>query len=178
MGTLKYMNLLLHIDIHLQSVKYIINEQSMNINVFLPFFSFVFLQIERERVYKIGYKEKWSQSLLIFFLWWSSCGESFFFYGLVDLMLFLTLAWRKMASSCFEIFFVFFYPEYLALVLSPTNPAQQLTFFFSISADGRESPLPFWGPSQSFGFYLPVSGDPSEVTKYKHLVSPVTHILS
>ena len=29
--------------------KYIINEQSMNINVFLPFFSFVFLQIERER---------------------------------------------------------------------------------------------------------------------------------
>ena len=61
------------------------------------------------------------------------------------------------------------------MVLSPTNPAQQLTFFFSISADGRESPLPFWGPSQSFGFsLLLVSGDPSEVTKYKHLVSPVT----
>ena len=73
-GTLKYMNLLLHIDIHLQSVKYIINEQSMNINIFLLFFSFVFLQVERERerererVYKIGYKEKWSQSLLIIFL--------------------------------------------------------------------------------------------------------------
>ena len=48
-GTLKYINLLLHIDIHLQRVKYIINEQSMNINVFLLFFSFVFLQIERER---------------------------------------------------------------------------------------------------------------------------------
>ena len=48
-GTLKYINLLLHIDIHLQRVKYIINEQSMNINVFFLFFSFVFLQILRER---------------------------------------------------------------------------------------------------------------------------------
>ena len=71
-GTLKYVNLLVHIDIHLHRVKYIINEQSMNINVYLLFLSFVFLQIERERererVYKIGYKEKWSQSLLIFFL--------------------------------------------------------------------------------------------------------------
>ena len=44
-GTLKYINLLLHMDIHLQRVKYIINEQSMNINVFLLFCSFVFLQI-------------------------------------------------------------------------------------------------------------------------------------
>ena len=49
MVTLKYMNLLLHIDIHRQSVKYIINEQSMNIDVFLLFFSLFFLQIERER---------------------------------------------------------------------------------------------------------------------------------
>ena len=43
------MNLLLDIDIHRQSVKYIINEQSMNINVFLLFLSFVFLQVKRER---------------------------------------------------------------------------------------------------------------------------------
>ena len=35
-----------------------------------------------------------------------------------------------------------------------TNPVQQLTFLLSISADGKECPLPFWGPSQSFGFYL------------------------
>ena len=46
----------------------------MNINVFLLFFSFFFLQIERERerVYKIGYKEKQSQSYLSYldgFLW-------------------------------------------------------------------------------------------------------------
>ena len=49
------MNLLLHIDIHCQSVKYIINEQSMNINVFLLIFSFVFIQIERERERERGY---------------------------------------------------------------------------------------------------------------------------
>ena len=101
MGKLKYMNLLLHMDIHLQSVKYIINEQSMNINVFLLFFSFVFLQIEKERegVYKIWYKEKQSQGYL-----------SYFFDG-VPWRVFLLLranrlyaifntGLKKMASSC------------------------------------------------------------------------------
>ena len=70
----------------------------MNINVFLLFFlSFFFKLRERERVYKIGYKEKRSQSLLtfFFFFWWSSCGEYFLFYGLIDFMLFLILAWRN-----------------------------------------------------------------------------------
>ncbi len=47
-GTLKYINLLLHIDIHLQRVKYIINEQSMNINVF-SFSSNFERERERER---------------------------------------------------------------------------------------------------------------------------------
>ena len=59
-----------------------------------------------------------------------SYGESFFFYRL------------------------FFYPGFLALVLSATNPVQQLIFLLYISPDGKESPLPFWGPSQSFGFSL------------------------
>ena len=48
-----------------------------------------------------------------------SCGESFFFYGL------------------------FVYPEFLALVPSATSPVQQLIFLLSISADGKDSPLPF-----------------------------------
>ena len=48
-----------------------------------------------------------------------SCGEAFFFYEL------------------------FFYPEFLALVPSATNPVQQLTFLFPTSADGKESPFPF-----------------------------------
>ena len=153
-GTLKYINFLLHIDIHLQRVKYIINEQSMNINAFLLFFSFVFLQIERERerVYKIGYKEKQSQGNLSYldgFLW-----RIFPLLRANRLYLIFNTGLKKMAPSCPRYFFVFFYPEYLALVLSPTNPVQRLTFLFSISADGKESPLPFWGPSQSFGFSL------------------------
>ena len=48
-----------------------------------------------------------------------------------------------------DILFVFFYPEYLALVPSATNPVQQLIFLLSISADGKESPLPFQGPRRS-----------------------------
>ena len=139
--TLKYMNLLLYIDIHLQSVKYIINEQSMNINVFLLFFSFVFLQIERERVEgytKFGIKRNSPKGTYLISLM-EFGGESFFFYGLIDFMLFLILAWRKWLLKS-EIFLCL-----LLLVLAPsaTSPVQQLTFFFSISADGRESPLPF-----------------------------------
>ena len=53
--TLKYMNPLLYKEIHFQSVKYVIIEQSMNINVFLLFCSFVFLQIEREREWYIKF---------------------------------------------------------------------------------------------------------------------------
>ena len=145
------MNILLHIDIHLQHVKYIINEQSMNINVFLLFFSFVFLQIERERererVYNIGYKKKRSQSLLIFFF--------FFFFSMEFLWRIFPLLRANRLYAIFstglkkwllrvrDILFVFFYPEYLALVPSATNPVQQLIFLLSISADGKESPLPF-----------------------------------
>ena len=43
-----------------------------------------------------------------------------------------------------------------------TNPAQKLSFLSFTSAEGKGAPLPFWGPSQSFGFSLfplPVSGD-------------------
>ncbi len=56
----------------------------------------------------------------------------------------------------------------------------KLIFFYPISADGKKVPLPFWGSSQSFRFYLlpsghrvqtPVGfhsvGDPSEVTEYR-----------
>ena len=171
-GTLKYMNLLLHIDIHLQRVKYIINEQSMNINVFL-FCSFVFLQIEGERggVYKIGYKEKRSQSLLVFFLWWSSCGEYFLFYGLIDFILFLILAWR-IGSFMSKILFVFFYPEYLAFGSRPPRTLSNNWFFLFFFRWREEGPISvFRVPANHLvsTFFLPVSGDPREVTEYKHL---------
>ena len=79
---------------------------------------------------------------------------------------------------------VFFTRSTWLLVLSPTNLVQRLTFLLFISADGKESPLPFRGPSQSFGFYLLPLGQAiflglldvtqvpfffHQVTQYKHL---------
>ena len=110
---------------------------------FFSFLSFSFKLRERERVYKIWYKEKQSQ------------GYSSYFFDGVPWGIFLLLranrlyaifntGLKKMTSSCPRYSFVFFYPEYsLWLRLSPTNPVQRLTFLFSISADGKESPLPF-----------------------------------
>ena len=146
MGTLKYINLLPHIDINLQRVKYIIKEQSMNINVFLLFLSFVFLQIERERergYIKLGIRRNGLKVYSSFFLWWSSSGEYFLFCGLIDFMLFLILAWRTWLLCVRDIFLSSSTRSTCLLVPFTTNPVQQLTFLLSISSDGKESPLPF-----------------------------------
>ena len=97
---------------------------------------------ERERVYKIGYKEKQSQGYLSYFLWWSSCGESFFFYGLIDFMLFLTLAWRTWVPRVRDIF-LSSSTRSIGFWSVCHKPRLITDFFFSISADGRESPLSF-----------------------------------
>ena len=129
----------------------------MNINVFLLFCSFVFLQIvwEREGVYKNGYKEKRPQSLLIFFFRRGSCGECFLFYGVIDFMLFLILTWR-IGSFVSEILFVFFYPEYLAFGSVHHEPCPTTNFSYSFFADGKKVPLPFLG-SQPIIWLLPSS---------------------
>ena len=109
------MNLLLEIDVHCQSVKYIITEQSMNINVFLLFLSFVFFKLrERERGYtKFGIRRNSPKGTYLISLM-EFYGGSFFFYGLIDFMLFLILAWRKWLLRVSQIFFRLLHPEYLA----------------------------------------------------------------
>ena len=148
----------------------------MNINVLL-FFSFIFLQIERERerVYKIRYKEKRSQSLLIFFFFF----PTEFLWRIFPLLranrlyaIFNTVL-KKWLLRVRDILFVFFYPEYLALVLSATNPVQQLTFSFPFFADGKKVPLPFLG-SQPIIWLLP-SSFPCQATRGR---SPSTNICS
>ena len=128
----------------------------MNINVFLLFFFFLFKLWEREYI-KLGIRRNGLKVYLSFFFLFfrrSSCGEYFLFYGLIDFMLFLILAWRN-GSFVSEIFFSSsFTRSTWLLVPSTTNPVQQLTFLLSTSADRKESPLRFWGPSQSFGFSL------------------------
>ena len=126
---------------------------------------------EREKVYKIGYKEKRSQSLLIFFFRRGSCGECFLFYGLIDFMLFLILAWR-IGSFVSEILFVFFYPEYLAFGSVHHEPCPTTNFliiYFHWWEEGATFVFRVLANYLASTFFLPVSGDPSEVTKYKHL---------
>ena len=158
MGTLKYMNLLLHIDIHLQRVKYIINEQFMNINVFLLFCSFVFLQIMREReieYIKLGTRRNGLKVYLSFldgFLW-----RIFPLLRANRLYAIFNIGLKNLGPSYPRYFFCLLLPGVLALVRLPaTNPVQRLTFLLSISADGKESPLPFLG-SQPIIWLLPSS---------------------
>ena len=108
---------------------------------------------------------------LFFFSWWSSCGEYFLFYGLIDFMLFLILAWR-IGSFVSEILFVFFYPEYLAFGSIHHEPCPTTNFFFSFfrwREEGATSVFRVPANHLASTFFLPMSGDPREVIEYKHL---------
>ena len=126
---------------------------------------------ERERVYKIGYKEKWSQSLLVFFLWWSSCGEYFLFYGLIDFMLFLILAWRTWLLRVRDIFLSSSTRStgFGSVCHEPCLTTNFLIIFFRWREEGATSVFRVPANRLASTFFLPVSGDPREVTKYKHL---------
>ena len=127
---------------------------------------------DRERVYKIEYKEKQSQRYLSYILWWSSCGESFLFYGLIDFMLFLTLAWRKWLLQS-EIFFMSSSSRSTGFGSVCHEPCPTTNFsYFLLNGSPH---FRFRVPANRLAstFFLPVSGDPSEVTKYQQ-----THILS
>ena len=149
----------------------------MNINVFLLFFSFVFLQIERERergYIKLGIRRNGLKVYLSFFFFFrrSSCGEYFLFYGLIDFMLFLILAWRKWLLRVRDILFIFFYPEYLAFGSVHHEPCPTTNFVFSFFRwweEGATSVFRVPANHLASTFFLPMSGDPREVTEYKHL---------
>ena len=130
-------------------------------------FCFFFKLREREReresgIQNLGIKENGPKVTYLVFRR-GITGESFLFHRLIDFVLFFTLAWRTWGPSCLSILLSSTRSRMAMVRLPATNPAQKLTFSLSISADGGgEAPLPFWGPSQSFGFSLPplpVSGD-------------------
>ena len=128
-------------------------------------FCFFFKLRERERGWyiKFGYKGEIAQNYLSYFstgFHWripplsraNRLYSFFFFYtGL-----------KNLGSLVSQIFFCL-QSGILAMVRLPaTNPAQKPTLLLSTSTERKESPLPFWGPSQSFGFSLlplPVSGN-------------------
>ena len=109
-----------------------------------------------------------------------SCGEYFFFYGLTDFILFLVLAWRH-GSFVSEIFFCLLLPGVLGFSSIRHEPCPTTNFLFSFfSLTGRRCHFRFRVPANHLAstFFLPVSGDPSEVTEYQYLlVSTLTHIL-
>ena len=150
----------------------------MNINVFLLFFSFVFLRIESERegIQNLGIRRNGPKVTYLIFRR-GSTGESFFFYGLIDFRLFLTLAWGKWLLRVSQIFFRLLHSEYLAFGSVSYEPCPTTDFsYYLFPLTGRSPHFRFGVPANHLAslFFLLVSGDLSEVTKYQHLlVSPL-----
>ena len=133
-------------------------------------FFFKLRERERERVYKIGYKEKQSQSYLSYldgFLWRIFLllrADRIYLIFSTGLKIRLLLVWDFFSSS--------FTRNTWLLVSSTTNPVQQLTFsffFFRWREEGATSVFRVPANHLVSTFFLPVSGDPREVTEYKHL---------
>ena len=135
---------------------------------------------EREKresgIQNIRYKGETSPKLLILFYPRGSTGESFFFHGLIDFVLFFFTGLKNLGSPRVSVILLSSTRSKMAIVRLPRALRKKLTFltiYFRWPEGGGESPLPFWGPSQSFGFSPP---SPSgvrrpEVTKYQHLVT-------
>ena len=122
--------------------KWIVNEHKcLSSFLFFRFQSFFKLR-ERERGYiKLGIRRNSLKVYLSYFdgfLW-----RIFPLLRANRLYAIFSTGLKKWLLRVRDILFVFFYPEFLALVSSATNPVQQLIFLLSISADGKESPLPF-----------------------------------
>ena len=116
-------------------------------SVFFSRLSFFFKLRERERgCIKLGIRRNGLKVYLSFFfdgvLW-----RIFLLLRANRLYLIFNTGLKKMAPSYPRYFFVFFYPEYLALVLPATNPVQQLTYY----------PFPLTGTSPHFRFRVPAN---------------------
>ena len=99
------MNPLLYKAIHFQSVK-TYNKWTVHEYKCL-FLTFVFLQIEREREWyiKFGYKGEMPPKVTYLIFRRGSTGESFFFHGLIDFILFFYTGLKNLGSLVSQIFF-------------------------------------------------------------------------
>ena len=115
----------------------------------MSFLTFVLLRIERERESgkrNLDIKEKCPQSYLSYFRR-GSTGESFF-YGLIDFVLFLVLAWGTQVSHVSVNLFFFSTRSKVAMVRLPAmNPAQKLTSYYLLPLRGREPHFRFGVPA-------------------------------
>ena len=132
---------------------------------FFSVLPFSFKLRERGWYIKFGYKGEIVPKLLILFFWRGSTGESFFFHGLIDFMLFLTLAWRTWVPRVQDMF-LSSSPGVMAMGLSACyEPCQKTDFssrFFFVGETGRRCHFRFRVPANhlaSLSFSLPVSCD-------------------
>ena len=141
---------------------------------FFSVLSFIFKLCERERRYiKLGIRRNGLKVYLSFFFLTGFLWRIFPLLQANRLYAIFSTGLKKWLLRVRDIFFVFFYPEYLALVLSAMNPVQQLTLSFPFFADGKKVPLPFLG-SQPI-IWLLSSSFPCQATRVR---SPSTNICS
>ena len=100
--------------------------------------------------------------LILYFFRRGSTGESFLLSRANRLCSIFNTGLKNSGPSCLSILLSSTRSRMAMVRLPATDPAQKLSFLSFTSAEGKGAPLPFWGPSQSFGFSLfplPVSGD-------------------
>ena len=127
----------------------------------MSFLGFILFRIERESgKQNLGVKEKCPQSYLsystglhwrIFLLSWANRLCSVFSTGLKDF-----------GVPRVSVNLLFLARSKMAMVRLPRALLKNYFFYYLLPLRGREPPLPFWGPRQSFGFSLfplPMSGD-------------------
>ena len=147
-------------------------------------FSFKLREREREKKYtKFGIRINNPKVTYLIFRR-GSTGESFFFYGLIDFRLFLTLAWRKWPLRVSQIFFSSPHPEYLAFGSVSYEPCQTTNLFLFYFRWREGVPTSVLGSQSIVGFYLPpplvrrfvraTRCHPSQVTEYRQ-VTPIYH---
>ena len=113
--------------------KWIVHEHKCLSSFF--FLSFFFELRERKRGYiKLGIRWNGLKVYLSFFFLMEFLWRIFHLLRANRLYAIFKTGLKKWLLLVGDILFVFFYPEYLALVPSATNPVQQLTFLLSISA--------------------------------------------
>ena len=160
--------------------KHIIIGQSTNINVFswlLSFFKLTEREREREReresgIQNLDIKENGPEVTYLIFRR-GSTGESFFFHGLLDFVLFLILAWRTRVPHVSVFFCLQPGVEWLWFVCPLTTMLKNYLSYYLFPLTGG-SPTSVLG-SQPIMWLL--SPSPSgvrrpEVTKYQHLLIP------
>ena len=147
----------------------------------MSFLTFVFLQVERESgIQNLGIKENGPKVTYLIFRR-GSTGESFFFHGLLDFVLFFYTGLKNLGSFLSQLFFCL-QPgvKWLWFVCPLQTLLKNYLSSYLLPLRGRDPHFRFEVPANHLAslFFLLVSGDLGKVTKYQHLFIPsVTHIL-